>query len=266
MAQIEVEFTDTTMRIRSQAFCCEFPEVEKNKKAVLVFLRSLCSPETGKPLFTYQQLADAFGYRARQNVENFLAEFHASQQSFRQFLSRVNTKHDRLFPLVEAQILSSVFLSLHQHYLSFCEAYPREKLAEATFREYVKDIDGGRILKAVRQAVSKTDLTLDVQRYLQELLDLTTLSDLKRKEIREVFPEVEPSAPERRSGRGVDLAHPSVQRKVLVVLLYVYNVPQEVLALLFGVSKRAFIPGFMPSVLTTWSGRFCGRLSGGVAR
>lgn len=61
MAQIEVEFTENTVVIRSQAFCCEFSKVEKNLKALLVFLRSVCSPETGKPLCTYQHLADAFG-------------------------------------------------------------------------------------------------------------------------------------------------------------------------------------------------------------
>lgn len=248
MAQITVEFTDTTMRIRSHAFSCEFPEVEKNRKAVLVFLRSLCCPETGKPLFTYQQLADAFGYKARQNVENFVAEFRASEQSFVQFLMRVNTKYDRLFPFVEAQILSSVFLSLHQHYLGFCEAHPQEKLSEATFREYVKDIDGGKILQMVRQVVSKTELSLDVQRYLQEILDLKELSAVKRKEIVEVFPAVDTSPSEDRNEPGVDLSHPTVSRKFLVVLLYVYNVPQEVLALLFGVGKTS---------IHTWIYRIC---------
>jgi transposase-like protein len=249
MAQISVEFTDTTIRIQSQAFSCEFPEVENNRKAILVFLRSLCSPETGKPLFTYQQLADAFGYKARQNVENFVAEFRASEQSFLQFLTRVNTKYDRLFPLVEAQILSSVFLSVHQHYVGFCEAHPQEKLSEATFREYVKGIDGGKILQRVRQVVSTTELGLDVQRYLQELLDLKELSAVKRKEIVEVLPAGDASSSTDRSAPGVEFSHPAVSRKVLVVLLYVYNVPQEVLALLFGVGKTS---------IHTWIYAICG--------
>jgi transposase-like protein len=249
MAQIAVEFTDTTMRIQSHAFSCEFPEVEKNKKAVLVFLRSLCHPETGKSLFTYQELADAFGYTARQNVENFLAEFRASEQSFVQFLTRVNTKHDRLFPLVEAQVLSSVFLSVHQHYLAFCAAHPQETLSEATFREYVKDLDGGKILQKVRQMASKTELSLDVQRYLQELLELKEVSAVKRKEIVEVFPTVETSSSEARNAPDVDLRQSAVSRKLLVVLLYVYNVPQEVLALLFGVGKTS---------IHTWIYAICG--------
>jgi len=249
MAQIDVEFNDTSMRIRSQAFSCEFPDVEKNKKAVLVFLRSLCHPETGKPLFTYQELADAFGYKARQNVENFLAEFRACDESFVQFVTRVNTKHDRLFPLVEAQILSSVFLSLHQHYVVFCEAHSQERLSEAAFREYVKDIDGGKILNTVRQVASKTELSLDIQRYLQEILDLKEVSAVKRKEIVEVFPAVDASPSEGRSTPEVDLKHPTFSRQLLVVLLYVYNVPQDVLALLFGVGKTS---------IHTWMYAICG--------
>lgn len=249
MAQIHVEFTDTTMRIRGQAFSCEFPKVEKNKKAVLVFLRSLCHPETGKSLFTYQELAEAFGYKARQNVENFLAEFRASEQSFVQFLTRVNTKYDRLFPLVEAQILSSVFLSVRQHYLAFCESHPQEKLSEATFREYVKDVDGGKILHTVRQLASKTDLSLDVQRYLQELLELKEVAGVKRKEIVEVFPTVEASSSEARKAPDIDFRQSTVSRKLLVVVLSVYNVPQEVLALLFGVGKTS---------IHTWMYSVCG--------
>jgi len=268
MAQIEVEYMDTTMRIRSQAFSCEFPEGERNKKAILVFLRSLCSPDTGKPLFTYQQLADAFGDQARQNVENFLAEFRASAQSFVQFLTRVNTKYDRLFPLVEAQILSSVFLSLHQHDLGFCETHSQERLSEATFREYVKDIDGGKILQRVRQVVSTTELSLDVQRYLQEILELNEVSTVKRKEIVEVFPAVDASPPRPQHGHAIDLGHPAVSRKFLVVLLYVYNVPQEVLALLFGVGKTSIHTGIYAICgeevewqilreIVCWSGQVC---------
>jgi transposase-like protein len=145
--------------------------------------------------------------------------------------------------------LSSVFLSLHQHYLGFCEAHPHEKLSEATFREYVKDIDGGKILQRVRQMASKTELSLDVQRYLQEILDLKEMSAVKRKEIVEVLPAGATSPSEARTAPGVDFTPATVPRKLLVVLLYVYNVPQEVLALLFGVGKTS---------IHTWIYAVCG--------
>ena len=44
MAQIAVEFTDTTMRIQSQAFSCEFPEVEKVTVAYLPLAFSTLPP------------------------------------------------------------------------------------------------------------------------------------------------------------------------------------------------------------------------------
>ena len=243
MAHLEVEIHDKTMVIRSQAFCCNFPDVGKNKKAVLVFLRALCSPETGKALFTYQRLADAFGYAARQNVENFVAEFHARGKNFAQFLSRANRKQDRLFPLVEAQILRSPFLSIHQHYLAFCEEHPEEKLSESTFNKYVKTIASIKILRRVRQLVSKEEDGLNVSRYLKELLELPTLSAAKKKEIVAVFPDVKEEKQRKSASnaanKAIEVSSATDEKKLLVVLLYVCNVSQDMLSLLFGVSKTS---------------------------
>ena len=133
--------------------------------------------------------------------------------------------------------------------MAFCEAYPAEKLSETTFREYVKDIDGGKILMAVRQVASKTTLTLDVQRYLQEVLELQEWSTVKRKEIVEIFPSAAPSVCPAPSEPAGTFGQSAGARKLLVVLLYVYNVPQEVLALLVGVGKTS---------IHTWIYAVCG--------
>ncbi len=154
MAQLEVESHDKTIIIQSQAFCAEFQDVGKNKKAWFVFLRSLSSPETGKSLFTYQELADGFGYKARQNIDNFVSEFHAAGDNLVQFLSRKQTKKEQSVPLIEAQILTSPFLSFHQHYLSFCEEHAELKLSEKTFRQYVRELDSLSLLKRVQGLVS----------------------------------------------------------------------------------------------------------------
>jgi transposase-like protein len=268
MAHLEIEIHDNLMAIRSQAFYWEFPDVGKNKKAILALLRAVRSPETGKPLFTYQELADAFGYKARQNVENFVAEFHASGDDFAQFLSRVNTKRDRLFPLVEAQILSAPGLSLHQHYLTFCEAHAGERLSETTFRQYVNDIEGSKILKRVQQWCSDGASTRDVTRYLQEVLALETVSQVKQKEIAEVFPEVKASVPDSRRNRGDRIPGPAVESKILVVVLYVCGLSQEMLGLLFGVGPTS-IHNWIYTIcsedldwqilqeITRWSGQVC---------
>lgn len=240
MAHLEVEIKDKRIKVRSQAFCVEFLDVGKNKKAILVLLRSLCSPETGKPLFTYQQIADAFEYAARQNVENFVAEFHGAHDDFKEFLSRETSKHDRLFPFVEAQILSSVYLSIHQHYVCFREDHPQEKLSEATFRSYVKEIDGGKILQRVRQVLSKKDSQLDVTRYLQEILDLEHVDRAKKKEIVVCFPDVKSSCSISTSHNSESLSKTDMQqRRLLAALLYVCNVSQDMISLLLGVGKTS---------------------------
>lgn len=239
MAHLEVEIHENIMRIRSQALYWEFPDVGKNKKAILALLRELRSPETGKHVFTYQELADAFGYKARQNVENFVAEFHASGDDLAQFLARVNTKRDRLFPLVEVQILSAPGLSLHQHYLAFCEAHPGERLSEKTFRQYVNDIEGSTILKRVQQWFCDGASTRDVTGYLQEVLALETISRVKQKEIAEVFPEVTASVTDSRRKRGERITGSGVDAKILVVVLYVCGLSQEMLGVLFGVGPTS---------------------------
>jgi transposase-like protein len=239
MAYLEVKIHDKIMVIRSQGFCCAFPDVGKNKKVILAFLRALCSPETGKPLFTYQTIAEAFGYAARQNVENFVAEFHAGGDDFGVFLSRRNRKHDTNVPLVEEQVLESPLLSLHQQYLAFREDYPDERLSEKTFHQYVNEIDGIKLLKRVQHLLSGDKPALDVTRYLQEVLELDALQRAKRKEVVERFPEVQASASVVSCGSSDDVSRPCIQKKLLIVMLYVCNVSQEMLSLLLGVGKTS---------------------------
>lgn len=88
MAHLEVKFQDQRLKIRSQAFCGEFYDTWTNRKGLLVFLRRLCDPETGKPLFTYQELAEAFGYADRRNVQNFGQEFRACAEDVGAYVQR----------------------------------------------------------------------------------------------------------------------------------------------------------------------------------
>jgi hypothetical protein len=77
MAFLEIKIYYTKLMIRSQEFCCELPDTGANRKVLFGLLRLLCRSETGKPLFTCQTLAEAFGYPDRRNIQNFLQEFWA---------------------------------------------------------------------------------------------------------------------------------------------------------------------------------------------
>ena len=239
MAHLEVTVQDTRISVQSQAFSCEFQDTGKNKKAVFVFLRSLCSPESGKPLFTHETIARAFGYADRRNIQNYVGEFERCGEDFQAFLSRTNTKRERLFGLIEEQVLLCPFLSPHEQYLAFCEEHPDERVSEPTFREYVRALDGVTLLKRVQRLVSDETGRLDPSQYLQEILETDVVRSAKKKEILETFPEVDVSSSRLRGARFEGLARPSLQKKWLVVVLYACTLSQEILALLFGVGKTS---------------------------
>ena len=96
-----------------------------------------------------------------------------------------------------------------------------------------------KILHRVRQLVSKEEGHLNVHRYMQELLGMSPLNSTKKKKIVAMFPKPQEEKQRNTAGQAVEVSSPVVQKKLLVVLLYVCNVSQEMLALLFGVGKTS---------------------------
>ena len=209
-----------------------------NRKVLGVLGREIRSGQTGKPVFTFQQLADQLEYGDRRDVQNFHRDLRQSDFNVQTFVTRKATKHDRLFPLIEAVILETPLLSPHQQYVSFCEAHPTEPLSEETFRKYANEIDGLKIVKRVQQLVKPGTETVDLRGYFTEILASDRLSGAKKKEIVEIVPDVEiPSSCVTRSRFEGLSSRASVQKKLLVVFLYACKLPQDILAPLFGVGK-----------------------------
>lgn len=86
MAYLDVETHGTRLKITCQAFSCEIHDTWENRKVWFVILRSLCSPKTGKPLFSYLCIADAFRYKARQNINNYVREYEQCDENFFEYL------------------------------------------------------------------------------------------------------------------------------------------------------------------------------------
>jgi hypothetical protein len=263
MAHLTVEIKDNSIHRRSQACCGKFKDTDENQNARFVFLRLLSCPETGKELFTYQQLADAFGKNDRRDIDNVVRDFRKRGGDFVTYLSRKNPKRDRLFPFIERQSLDAPLLSPAAHDRMFCEAYPHERICEQTFRNDVNDITVTKILKRVRRLGFKQEQTLDVRRDLQELLELPVLSRVKRKEVVERFPDVEPvSTSQARRNQGERLTCPSLESKLLSVVLSACGLSQEMLALLVGVGKTS-IHNWMYSI---WTEELDGQIIRDIAR
>jgi transposase-like protein len=86
MADLDVKFHGNRFEITSQVFCCDIHDTWENRKVWFVILRMLCSPESGKPLFSYQQIAEAFGYTARQNIHNYVREYEQCAENLFDYL------------------------------------------------------------------------------------------------------------------------------------------------------------------------------------
>ena len=239
MAHLQVTFHDNMIDVRCQGVCWKLPNTGKNKKAILPVLRGFYDPETGKPLFTDQEIANALGYKARQNVDNFLAEFRSVDGDMYQYLCPNNAKHDRLCGPIADQIVESPGLGMHQQYLAFLEEHPDETLSESTFRKYARELDVLKLLKRVHPLLSYACKDVDAGRYLREILEMERLSSAKKKEIVELFPDTQPFCSGYTPTLPETLSTCKMEHKLLITFLYVCNVSQDVLALLFGVSKTS---------------------------
>lgn len=220
----------------------ELKDPEKNpanRKVLSIVGRELKRIETGESVLTFQEIAESLGYADRRNVQNFHREFKESGEEMQQFLSRKRSKKDQTFSLIEQQIFESPFLPLSKQYRAFIEGHPEVSLSETTFRKYVNEIDGSKLLNRLQHLVCQEKGAMDSTRYLKELLAMTALSAAKKKEIVEMFPDVKDESPAKTCAKALELSSPSVQKKFLVVFLYVCNVSQEMLSLLCGVSKTS---------------------------
>ena len=239
MAHLAVTIHPNSIDVCGQGFCWRFPDVGKNRKVIWAILRGFYVPETGKSLFTYQEIAEAFRYKARQNIENFVAEFEANGGDILQYISRKNTKHERFCEPIADQILTSPGLGIHQQYVAFREEHPDEPMSETSFRKYARDLDVLTLLKRVHSLFSEQREQFDATRYLQEILEMERIPAAKKKEIVALFPETQAASFPCQASLTETFSGFHMERKLLVVLLYVCNVSQEMLSLLFGVSKTS---------------------------
>ena len=77
---------DNQFLISGQGLCLSWPDVGINRKLAVVFLRSLCSAQTGRPLFTLEELSGIVGSGNRQAASEHVEQFRASGEDFGEFI------------------------------------------------------------------------------------------------------------------------------------------------------------------------------------
>jgi transposase-like protein len=104
MAYLEVENKESSLVIKTGLGVMELRNDQVNKKLCLIYLRMWTDPETGKAIYTYQQIADAFGYADRRNVHNYWQEFTNCEGKFLDFVLRKRKIDTRVVEAVAEQL------------------------------------------------------------------------------------------------------------------------------------------------------------------
>jgi transposase-like protein len=140
MAYLDVRFHENRFEIISQAFCCDIHDTWENRKVWFVILRALCSPESGKPLFSYQAIAEAFGYQARQNINNFVREYEQCDENLFDYLRHRRKVDPVVVEAVSDELRRNVLIKSKELRIRVNQRLGRDDLTAANMRAALEQI------------------------------------------------------------------------------------------------------------------------------
>jgi len=202
---------------------------------VIVLAGQLKCVDGSKKGLTFQEISEAFGHEDRQWSHNYYREFQGCGGDIFYFLKRENKLQERVFSLIEQQILKMPLLPLSQGYANFTRAHSEISISEPTFRKYVSRMDSCKLLTRLRKLLTTGQVCPESRTYLKELLETLSVSVEQKKEIVELFPEVEA----KQQSHPIDFATSQGQKYLLVTFLYACGLSLDVLSLLFGACKSS---------------------------
>ena len=140
MADLEVRFHENRFEIISQVFCCTIHDTWENRKVWFVILRLLCSRETGKPLFSYQRIAAVFGYKARQNINNYVREYEQCDENLFDYLRHKRKVDPVVVEAVRAELSKNVLAKTGALCVQVNQQLGRHDLSSANIRVALEQI------------------------------------------------------------------------------------------------------------------------------
>jgi len=256
MAYLEVEYQDGSIRVKTEEWNFELADTKSNKKSCMVWLRGLRSPKNGKVLYTYQEIAEAFGYSDRRNVNNYWREFEACDKDMLNFLVRKRKVDRTVVEAVGEELKGNLQCSLSHLCTQVNDRLGRSDLTPANIRtalaevpctlirkEVVSQWEAGefhpkeRVILEEAMAALEENLPEKKQRALRLLSDLNLEAYefeedkvVKENHRQAVSDLLNPNlSPDRISG--------SIRLIALMMTLYYWNVPLSRIGIWFGKSK-----------------------------
>ncbi len=229
---------------------------KQNKKSLSIFLRAWCDPQTGKAMFTYQQIADALGYGDRRDVNNFWREFEACGAQFRDFLQRKLKVDESVVDAVSEELRKDILASAPTLCERVSQKLGRTDLSEANIRAALEKVPctvvrhqmraeweagqwhpkEGKLLEAIMQEWSES-------KPLGTDSSLTQLEELGTSAPQETCEDVVQAQQEHALSLllnphvAVSTLSSKIRLMVVAMTLYFWNVPLSRIARWLGISK-----------------------------
>lgn len=262
MADLTVRCQDGMYHISSQGFCFQFPATEKNTRVIWLLLRAFRDPDTGKSIFTHEQIAKAFGYKHRQNIQNFEREFNACGSDILAYLQRKCKVDDSVVEAVAALLRQFPLAPATELCPLVQERLNRPELTPSNIRTAVQQVPCSVIRPLLQQQWEHGEFHPKEAVFLQ--LALAALQETSSSPASSVaapllklgMKPAEPNAPQEAQQQQVEAASTllnarttvaeipaKIRLMVVAFTLYYWNVPLSRIALWMGVS---------PSTVLNW--------------
>ena len=273
MAELMIEEKDNTFVIRTPSGSWEFANDATNKKLSLIFLRAWQDDQTGKPLYTFQAIAEAFGYEDRRNVNNYWREFEASEGQFARFLLRKRKVDQGVVTAVEQELRGQLQLSVKELAQRVNQRLERSDLTESNIRvaldqipatllhhELVYQWQAGvfhpkeEVILEEVMASLKAEQAPPNREVLEKLATLgVTEADEEEEAALVQRSQSEAVAELLNPELSVDQISPGIQKMVFAMNLYYWNVPLSRIGLWMGQGKSTIYGWVIGLAVALWT-------------
>ena len=150
-------------------FTIQLQDSPSNRKALLVFLRSL-QDEQGNYIFTFQELSVVFNSNNRQAASQHMEDFRESDCDFLQFLTRKRKVDSVVVEATSAELSNDPLAKISELSQRVNARLGRDDLTEANIKAALQQIPCEQIRRDIQAQISKGEAHYQEEYLLCEMM------------------------------------------------------------------------------------------------
>ena len=248
---------DNRFRVEWQGNSTDWlPDTPSNRKAMLVFLRSL-QDEKGKPLFTFQELSVLFDSDNRQASSGHMERFRECDSDILDFLTRKRKVDSVVVEAVTQELLADPLAEIVELQERVNARLGRDDLSPANIKAALEQIPYYKVREAIRKQIAKGKAHYEEERLLEEMMASASAIGQKAGIQMPETEGMQVSDPTKirklvTPGFGLSSICDSLRWIIFCLVLYYHGVPLSVLGGWFGVHKTTILRRMLGLVLVLW--------------